>query len=332
MAVRSFFLGDARMVPRNYRHVLVNPLKIDWLNFGANYNEVVTLAVDEKNADGRAFVTEYAGPSSVVPFVASAGMYDPDAFATVDPAQLGALLEAENLLACDDFGTCAFGHPLMEGLLAQYITLPPGVAAVDYYMNQSAYPDADLTMWNGAEFASKMDEFIIAPAVHAADLLRENPYLTRMFTTISPAEMTEDPMFYENRMQPEVTNQQNGALRILCNGDRVFTLPDGREVYLPDPTWPQFPDEPGGTQGQMRSAQLIEAMPPSGAPMQLVDNTEAIDAVLSAWNEQNGWGEGGGAGCGCTSSGGGSTWLALFGLGGLALGLRTRARRRSTGA
>src|SRR5690606_19187292 len=46
MEVRTFFLGDDRMVPTNYRHVLVNPLKIDWQQLASNYEDVITAAVD----------------------------------------------------------------------------------------------------------------------------------------------------------------------------------------------------------------------------------------------------------------------------------------------
>jgi MYXO-CTERM domain-containing protein len=332
MAVRSFFLGEARMVPRNYRHVLVNPLKIDWLQLGANYNEVITLAVDEKNADGRAFVTEYAGPTANLPtFTFVNPAWDPTDFGTVDPLAIGQMLIAQGLLACDlDFGGgCAFGHPLLEGVLSQFITPPAGVGLGEYLYEQASYPDHDLSTWNGPEFAMKMDEFIIAPGVHAEELLEQNPYLTRMFTTISPAEMTEDPMFYENGMLPEITNIMMGVLRTLCNGEQVFTLPDGRQIYLPDTVWPDLPDEPGGVPGRMPSSQKIEAVPSNGAPMNLVDNTEKIDIVLRAWNDEHGWeggSSGGGEGCGCTVDGTGSTWLALLGLGGLGLAIR---RRRS---
>ena len=46
MDIRAFFLGDARVVPVNYRHVLLNPLKIDWFNNASNYKEVISMAVD----------------------------------------------------------------------------------------------------------------------------------------------------------------------------------------------------------------------------------------------------------------------------------------------
>ena len=59
MDIRVFVLADGRAAPTNYRHVLVNPLKIDWLNRATNYKEVITNAVDAFMADGRAFVTEF---------------------------------------------------------------------------------------------------------------------------------------------------------------------------------------------------------------------------------------------------------------------------------
>jgi hypothetical protein len=39
MEVRTFFLADARVVPQNFKHVVVNPLKLDWPNFAANYTD-----------------------------------------------------------------------------------------------------------------------------------------------------------------------------------------------------------------------------------------------------------------------------------------------------
>ena len=37
MDIRSFFLSDNRVVPSTYKHVLVNPLKLDWANLASNY-------------------------------------------------------------------------------------------------------------------------------------------------------------------------------------------------------------------------------------------------------------------------------------------------------
>jgi MYXO-CTERM domain-containing protein len=326
----------------NYRHVLVNQLKVDWLT-PTNYGEVITEAVDEENADGRAFVTEYAGTSTVVP---TGGVFSPSwdaaAFTDATAAQVGEQLESQGLLFCDfDFGNgCSFTHPLLEGLLAEYVTPPAGVLSAEFWANYDSYADqVDASAWNGADFGANLTLRVVEPGQRAADLVAEHPYLTRMFTTISPHEMTEDPQFWENELLPEVPNLLNGTLRTLCNGDQVFILPDGREVYLPaGGVWPDFPDEPGGTPGEMVSSQIIEAVPDNGAPMRLTDNTEQIDAVLLAWNDAHGWragssdsdgdgdgeADGDGQGCGCNSPDRGATTWALLGL----LGLAATRRRR----
>ncbi|HET6583146.1 MAG TPA: MYXO-CTERM sorting domain-containing protein, partial [Nannocystaceae bacterium] len=213
----------------------------------------------------------------------------------------------------------------------------------------------DSTAWDGNAFATQMTLRIVEPGAHAADLLGQNDYLTRMYTTISPGEMTTDPMFWESPDLPDVSNQLTTNQRWLCNGDNVWTLPDGREVYLPaGADWPDFPDEPEGTPGQMPSSEIIEAVMPAGAPMRLTENTASIDAVIMAHNEKYGWqggampdtggndsgdtgdgeagqdgdGDGGGdsSGCACASdrsSGGG--WGAMVVL--MSLGALRRRRR-----
>ncbi|HWB80951.1 MAG TPA: DUF2330 domain-containing protein [Nannocystaceae bacterium] len=349
MGVRTFFLGDARIAPLNYRHVLLNQLKVDW-RAPQNYGEVLTEAVDEENADGRAFVTEYAGTSSVVQ---TGGVLSPswnaNGFSALTVDQVGDELQQQGLLFCDvDFGNgCSFTHPLIESLLGEYVTPPDGVPAAEMWGNWATYAgEVDATLWNGADFSTKLTQRVIEPGQHALELLQQHSYLTRMYTTISPHEMTEDPQFWENEALPEVANLLNGTLRTLCNGDQVFILPDGREVYLPSgEPWPDFPDEPGGIPGAMPSSQIIEAVPDNGAPMRLSDNTEQIDIVLKAWNDEHGWrssgggsgsagGSGsdsdgeanGGEGCGCTSDARSSSMLALVGLAGFALARRRRRR------
>ncbi|HEY3237059.1 MAG TPA: DUF2330 domain-containing protein, partial [Polyangiaceae bacterium] len=66
MGVRVFFLGDDRVFPTNYKHVVLNPVRIDWNTFATNYNSAITRAADSPLADGHAFITEYAGASRVV--------------------------------------------------------------------------------------------------------------------------------------------------------------------------------------------------------------------------------------------------------------------------
>ena len=59
MPITAYVLSSRRAIPLNYRHVLINPTRINWLNYGSNYSQVANAAVDE--AGGQAFLTEYAG-------------------------------------------------------------------------------------------------------------------------------------------------------------------------------------------------------------------------------------------------------------------------------
>ncbi len=64
MAVVVYLLGQGRAVPKNHMHVEVNETKLRWAGGVNNYTQVLAQAIDE--AAGRAFVTEFAGPSKDV--------------------------------------------------------------------------------------------------------------------------------------------------------------------------------------------------------------------------------------------------------------------------
>ena len=335
MDVRTFFLGDSRVVPMSYKHVLVNPLKIDWINRASNYKEVITMAVDADQANGRAFVTEYAGPSGVV---SEAGVHSPSwqpaAFVGIEPTQVVDLLTQQGLYICDfDWGNgCGGLHPLVQPILDEFLPLPAGLTRDEFYGDLEQHADLiDLERWDAQGFADALAQRIVEPGQNAVELLRRNPYLTRMYTTISPHEMTEDPMFHANADLPEVENLRNATQRILCDGASVWTLPDGREVFVPaGEPWPEF-------EGEMPWEAEVQETPAAGAPMMLVDNNELIDQQLAAWNAQHGWdgssdggGSGGiddasGGGCACTveSPAQGAWWALAF-----TLGFGLWARRR----
>ena len=286
MEIRVFVLGNSRAAPRNFKHVLVNPLKIDWLQFAINYKEVITNAVDAMMADGRAFVTEYAGTSANVQ---QFGIYDnawnEQAFVGLDPVEVVNVLNAQGLGLCTDDFSCAWGHPLVYGLLLEFLPPPDGVEPSTFYAYLSDYADQIDTMkWNGgAEFAAALADRVIDPGMHAVDLLDTWPYLTRMYTLISPNEMMEDPIFHLNPDLDDVPQIRTANNYVLCNNDSVTTLPDGREVYVPGGfTWPDIPNEEWWEEE-------VQSIALKGAPMTLVNNTAAINKVLTEWNLSNGW-------------------------------------------
>ncbi len=347
MDIRTYFLSDDRVVPSTYKHVLVNPLKIDWTSQASNYKEVITRAVDADQANGRAFVTEYAGPSDVVAtFGLFADSWNAAVFTEIPAVQVVSELTDQGLFGCDydftiDADVCRGLHPMVDPLLADFL-VPEGVDAQDFYRDPAAYADQiDAVRWNdGVEFSQRLDERVIAPGSNAAGVLQSHGYLTRMYTTISPEEMTADPMFYENADLDDVPNVRTATNRVLCNGDSVWGLPDGREVYVPaGESWPNI----GGDEFWEEE---VDEMPAAGAAMVLVDNSQQINTLLRAYNTERGWVgsddnggvEGGEAaeeeadlasgGCGCTSDepGSGAAWALgmMFGLG---VARRRRTRR-----
>jgi MYXO-CTERM domain-containing protein len=348
MDIRVFVLANERAAPTNYQHVLVNPLKIDWLTRAMNYKEVISNAVDADMAGGRAFVTEYAGTSTAVSqFGIHSDLWDDQAFVGLDPVQTVNVLNDQGLANCLGEFDCAWQHPLVFGLLLEFLPPPDGVEPLQFYADLGSFAgDIDAVKWNmGMEFSAALLDRIIEPGLAAVDLLDTWPYLTRMYTTISPAEMMEDPIFHLNPDLEEVTNIRVADNYILCNGDSVVTLPDDREVYVPGAfTWPDIP-------GELWWEEEVQTIALKGAPMTLVNNTAAITKVLTEWNLTHGWprvpGEGTGnvptgdytsgasegssdgpplegeSGCGCRSQDGVHGLWLLLGL----LGLCPRRRR-----
>jgi len=286
MDIRVFVLSEHRAAPTNYRHVLVNPLKIDWLNLGTNYKQVITNAVDAFGADGRAFVTEFAGAS---PGGGDSTIYNPAwdqaAFVGLDPTLAVGTLNDQGLASCFDIFQCSWNHPLVFPLLLEFLPPPAGVDPLDFYTDLPTYvAQIDLAKWNdGAEFSAALLDRVIEPGMHADDLLKTWPYLTRMYTTISPTEMMEDPIFHQNPDLADVANLRTAENYILCNADSVVTLPDGREFYIPGGgPWPEIP-------GEEWFAEEVQTVALKGAPMTLVNNTAAINQKLSEWNLLHGW-------------------------------------------
>ncbi|MEZ4384255.1 MAG: DUF2330 domain-containing protein [Nannocystaceae bacterium] len=286
MDIRVFFLGDHRAIPTNYRHVLVNPLKIDWPNLAANYKEVVTAAVDAFEADGNAFVTEYAGPSDVISQFGLVGDgWDPKAFVGLPAVEVYNTLLSQQIMECWDYGEvqCEYRHPLLEGLLAEYLPAPQGIAPADFYYCLSCYEAMIDTMaWgDGSAFATAYEERIVGPGLRSVELLKSKSYVTRMYTTISPHEMMEDPMFAENADLPDIERIRIAEKLQRCDGHAEYTLPDGREVFVPnDGDWPAFADE-------MPWEEETQQMAMAGAPQVLTNNTETIDTLLADWNTAN---------------------------------------------
>ncbi len=290
MNVRVMFLGERRMVPTNYQHVQLNSVRVDWVGPGAGYPEVVRQAIGEVDTPGRGFVTEFAGSRDGVDLAAvSSSDWDETAFARAEAVAVVDLLAGQGLAQCSVDGGCSFSHPLVRGLLVTYLPAPDGVDEEEFWGCLSCYASQiDLPAWDPAAFAAVFSERIVEPGIVAEAAVREHPWLTRMVTRISPAEMMEDPRFHPHPdpEPPSVTNRLAAVVTAPCDVvGSVYTLPDERQVYVPDGIWPDIAGMP--------FAETIEQMPYVGPPQAVVRNASTIDELLEAHNAMNGWPPGG---------------------------------------
>ena len=311
LGILAWVLGEHRAIPENYLHVQINEALIDWFSGGFNYPEVVTAAANE--AGGQAFVTDYAGPSSIVN-----GFF----FSRFDLEQLRQQARPADFL--DAALSQGFPRDLqMQALIRRHIPMPAqvleeGVLQVLFGGDRQAYDQArnegrlqDLAersfynnlrvydRWTGdlafdpGAFADDLRDIVVEPLEELEQLFAEKPYLTRLYTTLSAEEMTVDPMFAYNPDLPQVSNIRFAGARWDCGGSRrtplekwelVVTLSDGREVRsLPfaDGARP-FPLPAG-----QPAAAAIEQLRTSGPPETIRRLTEVETASAAAAVPEN---------------------------------------------
>lgn len=329
MGIRAYFLGNERWAPTNYEHVVLNPARYDWWKPYAadSYLELLSLAVDE--AGGQAFATEYAGPPPTESFNIFNPSWNANAFVEADP------ISAIDLIAEQGLNQ----HALIQPLLLEFIPPPDGVDPQDFWNNIADYAgQIDQDAWSGPEFAAVLTERIIDPGQHAIDLLGAWPKLTRLHTTMSPAEMTVDPMFHTNPDLPDVEADRVTPADYYCT-DAIFHVAIAGEVTdicALTGMWPGFVDMP--------AALRIERIPMSGPPQVLADNAATVLEQVAAQQadvtcklatipEGGGGGDGGltlgEKLCGCATTEGEAPIAIVLGI--LVLGIAAPIRRRRRG-
>lgn len=340
MGILVWVLGGARAIPRNYAHVVLGDAKLDWQGGGVNYKELVTQAVGE--APGKhAFVTEFAGSSRLMANVLDPpGRYSVVASAAklTDPVEfLERVLPVENAKSPIVAGFAPTSQLL--GILSSYIPMPAqlvteGVTAAEYYLNARAFLQSDrsvrpevyagiaakLAAFDPAALAAELTTRIVTPTLRVSSLFHDGgpPRLTRLYTTLSPADMNSDPVFGWNAELPEVANTHGGDVITSCAGSVDVSTEQGFQIHYSAGAGPR------GSRLPAPASLRIELLRDSGPPEVLVDNTEAIkEALTNAGSPQ---------GCAAAEPEGHSTAapqlsacaLLLFAL------LRTLRRRRAT--
>jgi hypothetical protein len=308
MGIQVFVLGDHRAIPRNFRHTVLNDEHIDWFTAGQNYNEVVIKAVDEAK-DHHSFITEYAGSSDTMKKVLNReGRFgDRRAFENAATA-----VEFVSLIQQNGF---LWSSPLINTLKEYFPKTAEneGVPDDQYYQSFSYYASTIDYDFDASELTQKIWDRIVTPTIEAGELFDRHPKMTRMYTTLSPEEMTKDPVFSFNADLPDVSNVHEATLTYICsffqdgpnNTPAILRLPDNREFYVKNPTEWQ-----NRGAGDVPYSVRIELLSEEGAPVVEVDNKDRISGGESD------------EGCACVSvaetvpadSRGAPLGLTLFGL------------------
>jgi MYXO-CTERM domain-containing protein len=328
MGVQVWMLGEGRAIPVNYYHTVINDLAIDWGTAGQNYNDVIIASVAQAK-DKHAFVTEYAGTSSIMKNTINY----PGRFGT--QADLAANTDAVAFVQYLQSHGFTFTSQLVT-ILGRIIPYPAGLAQVGvtqatFYANLSYYTSANamqqyasayagwpgITSFDPVATAQEIQDKIVQPTVDAAALFDKYSRLTRLYTTLSPEDMTLDPVFSFNPTLPDVAKDHQATLTYYCGLSQNDRLTAPAQLVTEQGWTRSFPSGTGTAVVPPPATGLtvrrIEILGEEGPPNVVMDNPPN-------------------SGCACAigSEGGGPAKGALLGATlGLAAAVAMRLRRRS---
>ena len=331
MGVLVWLLGNARAIPRNYYHVELNEMPV-WENL-LDYPKQAIRAIHEA-PQRHAFLTEYAGASNVM----SQQLDYPGRFGNLD--LLRTMTEPSSFLSYLRSNGFAFDAALFA-VLERYLPMPQqligqGLSENQFYMSYDYYiqqagtqidPDAGtVAPFDAGKLTDELNTRIVQPLRAASKLFDRYPYLTRMYTALSPEDMNLDPVFSENPDLPFVSNQHRATLRVPCKSAAWLRTETGHEEQWlsslpPNKVWP--------------ATVQVQRLREAGAPEVVTDNGAIITQTLgtvdhgSASTEEPAVAEAGGCGACDVRRGGSGSALGSFALVGVAILLVRRRRRVS---
>lgn len=278
MGVMTWVLSDARSVPFNYSALELNEARINWFNASSNYDAVVTAAADD--AGGQGFVTEFAdASSSLAGVVWSPGEEQQwQSFRTQTFSSFDELF----LTAYSNFGS----YDGFSDAVRDTVQFPEGVSQADF----ESCPYCNQTMgvrFSPTEFYAAIEESVVQPLRLVQELIDQQPYVTRMYSTLSASEMTVDPVFTFNPELPPVSNVHLADWVIEC-GPAVFESEAPWRIELPSGGVVRGDGSTAGTWAPALDAQpankRILTLAETGEGAVLLDNTTEIDAALASYN------------------------------------------------
>ncbi|MSP59877.1 MAG: DUF2330 domain-containing protein [Myxococcales bacterium] len=288
MGIQVWVLGPARAIPRNYYHTVLNDAAIDWLSPTATYKDLITRAVAD--APGRhSFVTEFAGSASVMRNVLnSPGRFgDRVALRTLTDASLYLrFLRNNGFLPSSTLVAILQKHlPMPAALAAQ------GISPGTFYWNFDIFKNQQPDLFpNGAPrfdpilLTADLEARVIKPTLAAGKLFDPLPYLTQLYTTLSPLDMTKDPAFSFNPSLPDVSNVRKATLTWRCHPDHSGYAPEALNTDGGFAWYYRAGSNPNDLP-KLPASLRTEVLRESGPPEVVTDNRAQIEAALGMTSE-----------------------------------------------
>ncbi|MFO0598941.1 MAG: DUF2330 domain-containing protein [Myxococcaceae bacterium] len=288
MGVQVWMLGDGRAIPRNYHHTVLNDAVIDWRSSGANYNDVVIRAAGE--APGKhTFVTEFSGPgTSVKNAVAYAGRFGDRA----EFEQAPSAAQFVDLLWARGFSGLTVQNPYfpvmspqVKSILSKYLPPPTGVTMDTFLANYRYYAaTAPLPDYRPVDMAAELWTRVVEPMRKAGALFDTHPTLTRLYTTISPADMNRDPAFSFNPSLPAVSNRHAAEMHVHCDKFRAGT--ETTATLITEQGWVlEFPrgrfGAPEVPPSDLPASLVVEILREEGPAERVIDNLPKLGPVAA---------------------------------------------------
>jgi len=274
MGIQVWMLGPGRAIPRNYYHTVVNDAWIDWTTGGQNYNDVIIRAVGE--APGRhSFVTEYAGTSALM----QQRLDSPGRFGSLD--LLAAQPDPVSFVRYLNANGYAYTSQLIA-ILQRYIPVPASLGSISaplFYQNISAYAGRlESVDYRPADMAAEIAERVVKPTRAASALFDQHPYLTRLYTTLSPEDMNKDPVFSYNPGLSGVPFLHEATRVYHCGILGTDSLADTPWTLRTADGWKL--DSGGASADGLPASLRTEILNEEGEPVVVTDNAPQIAGAL----------------------------------------------------
>ncbi|MDF3071037.1 MAG: hypothetical protein K0R38_6638 [Polyangiaceae bacterium] len=277
MGVLTWVLGASQAVPVNYNALELNEARINWFSPNAGYNDVVIAAANE--AGGQGFVTEYAQASQSLAGVT---------WSTFEQEDWEGFKAAAGRVSAQDLVLNAmFRYSQWDGfwdVVRKHVKLPATVTLEDVQECPDCYVDEYVVE---PSFMVALEADVIEPAQVVQKLLDAQAHVTRLYSTLSAAEMTVDPLFSFNPSLPSVSN--------LHVAQRIIECAPG--YYQQEAPWrielPQGGVVRGGPQDVGQWPASFDALPANrrilrqgetGAGKVLEDHGATIDTAITAYS------------------------------------------------